>query len=196
MRVATSPPPPRGGLVVFRAGESPRRIPSGVLRFQFVDFPWLCGYMGSVNHLLRPTVEATLVRLGGSTTLVLEHTSKTPKENEAAFNRLTHDPEAPHRVILLVNKGTEGWNWERGKSAELSVASSHEFHLSWMCSRIRTRWEPSRKRRSVPMNFSKPGGTRPEHYPGSWPLPHDGNPVPPSASAGDALQPSRATSTS
>ena len=26
-----------------------------------------------------------------------------------AFNRL-NDPSAPHRVILLVNKGTEGWN--------------------------------------------------------------------------------------
>ncbi|NCQ31714.1 MAG: restriction endonuclease subunit R, partial [Armatimonadetes bacterium] len=26
-----------------------------------------------------------------------------------AFNRL-NDPNAPHRVMLLVNKGTEGWN--------------------------------------------------------------------------------------
>ena len=59
---------------------------------------------------LRPTVEATLAGLGLPTTLVLEHTSKTPKESEDAFNRLAHDPEAPHRVILLVNKGTEGWN--------------------------------------------------------------------------------------
>ena len=59
---------------------------------------------------LRPTVEATLARLGLPTTLVLEHTSKTPKESEDAFNRLAHDPKAPHRVILLVNKGTEGWN--------------------------------------------------------------------------------------
>ncbi len=59
---------------------------------------------------LRPVVEATLAGLGLPTTLLLEHTSKTPKENEDAFNRLAHDPEAPHRVILLVNKGTEGWN--------------------------------------------------------------------------------------
>ncbi len=59
---------------------------------------------------LRPVVEATLADLGLPTTLVLEHTSKTPKESEDAFNRLAHDPEAPHRVILLVNKGTEGWN--------------------------------------------------------------------------------------
>ncbi len=59
---------------------------------------------------LRPVVEAILAQLGLPTTLVLEHTSKTPKENEDAFNRLAHDPDAPHRVILLVNKGTEGWN--------------------------------------------------------------------------------------
>ena len=59
---------------------------------------------------LRPTVEATLARLGLPMTLILEHTSKTPKESEDAFNRLAHDPEAPHRVIMLVNKGTEGWN--------------------------------------------------------------------------------------
>ncbi len=59
---------------------------------------------------LRPVIEQALAELGLSTTLVLEHTSKTPKENEEAFNRLAHDPDAPHRVILLVNKGTEGWN--------------------------------------------------------------------------------------
>lgn len=59
---------------------------------------------------LRPVVEATLADLGLATTLILEHTSKTPKENEDAFNRLAHDPDALHRVILLVNKGTEGWN--------------------------------------------------------------------------------------
>jgi type III restriction enzyme len=59
---------------------------------------------------LRPVVDATLADLGVSTTVVLEHTSKTPKDNEDAFNRLAHDHSAPHRVILLVNKGTEGWD--------------------------------------------------------------------------------------
>jgi hypothetical protein len=59
---------------------------------------------------LRPVVEATLAGLGLPTAKILEHTSKTPKESEDAFNRLAHDPDAPHRVILLVNKGTEGWN--------------------------------------------------------------------------------------
>jgi hypothetical protein len=59
---------------------------------------------------LRPVVDASLAKLGLSATLALEHTSKTPKENEDAFNRLAHDAAAPHRVILLVNKGTEGWD--------------------------------------------------------------------------------------
>jgi hypothetical protein len=59
---------------------------------------------------LRPVVDASLAELGLPATMILEHTSKTPKENEDAFNRLAYDPVAPHRVILLVNKGTEGWD--------------------------------------------------------------------------------------
>lgn len=59
---------------------------------------------------LRPVVDKALAELGLPVSVVLEHTSKTPQENEGAFNRLAHDPTAPHRVILLVNKGTEGWD--------------------------------------------------------------------------------------
>lgn len=59
---------------------------------------------------LRPVVDKSLAELGLPSTLVLAHTSKTPKENEDAFNRLTYDPTATHRVVLLVNKGTEGWD--------------------------------------------------------------------------------------
>lgn len=80
---------------------------------------------------LRPTVEATLANLSLPTTLALEHTSKTPKENEDAFNRLAHDPEAPHRVILLVNKGTEGWNCPSLYACALArkLQSSNNFVL-------------------------------------------------------------------
>jgi len=35
--------------------------------------------------------------------------SFTKSHDIEAFNRL-NDPASPHRVILLVNKGTEGWN--------------------------------------------------------------------------------------
>ncbi len=58
---------------------------------------------------LRPFVEAALIRVGQSPALCLRNTSDSPKEEVDAFNRL-NDPAAPHRVILLVNKGTEGWN--------------------------------------------------------------------------------------
>lgn len=58
---------------------------------------------------LRPVIEQTLVAIGQSPTLCLRNTSESTKDEVDAFNRL-NDPAAPHRVILLVNKGTEGWN--------------------------------------------------------------------------------------
>jgi len=58
---------------------------------------------------LRPVIEATLASLGESPTLTLRNTSESSKEELDAFERL-NDPGASHRVILLVNKGTEGWN--------------------------------------------------------------------------------------
>ncbi len=69
-------------------------------------------YFPQVDDLreLRPIIEAKLIALGLSTALVLENTSHATKAEIDAFERLQHDPTAPHRVILLVNKGTEGWN--------------------------------------------------------------------------------------
>ncbi len=58
---------------------------------------------------LRPAIEAALTLAGQSPALVLRNTSASTKEEIDAFNRL-NDPKSPHRVILLVNKGTEGWN--------------------------------------------------------------------------------------
>lgn len=58
---------------------------------------------------LRPAIEATLAKLGLSPSLCLRNTSVSSQTEIDAFNRL-NDPAAPHRVILLVNKGTEGWN--------------------------------------------------------------------------------------
>ncbi len=57
----------------------------------------------------RPAVDAALARAGQGPAICLRNTSASPKEEVDAFNRL-NDPAAPHRVILLVNKGTEGWN--------------------------------------------------------------------------------------
>lgn len=58
---------------------------------------------------LRPVIEKALVEAGQSTAIVLKNTSESDKVEIDAFNRL-NDPGSPHRVILLVNKGTEGWN--------------------------------------------------------------------------------------
>ncbi len=58
---------------------------------------------------LRPVVEQTLIGLGVSTDVVLRNTSNSTEAEIEAFNRL-NDPASPHRVMLLVNKGTEGWN--------------------------------------------------------------------------------------
>jgi hypothetical protein len=58
---------------------------------------------------LRPVIDASLLKVGQSPTVCLRNTTDSPKEEVDSFNRL-NDPVAPHRVILLVNKGTEGWN--------------------------------------------------------------------------------------
>lgn len=68
-------------------------------------------YFPQVDDLreLRPHVELAMSRMGLPTTAVLENTNASPQSDVDAFNRL-NDPASPHRVILLVNKGTEGWN--------------------------------------------------------------------------------------
>ncbi|MBN1889003.1 MAG: DEAD/DEAH box helicase family protein [Thermoflexales bacterium] len=58
---------------------------------------------------LRPVVEQTLMELGYSTDAILRNTSQSTQAEVDAFNRL-NDPASHHRVILLVNKGTEGWD--------------------------------------------------------------------------------------
>jgi hypothetical protein len=58
---------------------------------------------------LRDIVERTLSELNVPLTTVLKNTSQSTAEEIADFDRL-NNPSSPHRVILLVNKGTEGWN--------------------------------------------------------------------------------------
>lgn len=61
---------------------------------------------------LKPIVDRALLKVGGGPALGLVNTSDSALTKQAdidAFNRL-NDPSSPHRVILLVNKGTEGWN--------------------------------------------------------------------------------------
>jgi len=83
------------------------RLPSGAPAKLAVYFP-------QTDDLreLRPTIDQALVEVGQSPVVCLVNTSDTTLTKSAdidAFNRL-NDPGAPHRVVLLVNKGTEGWN--------------------------------------------------------------------------------------
>lgn len=79
---------------------------------------------------LRPVVEATLLGMGLSTEMVLRNTSESSQSEVDAFNRL-NDPDSPHRVILLVNKGTEGWDCPSLFSCALArrLKSSNNFVL-------------------------------------------------------------------
>jgi hypothetical protein len=58
---------------------------------------------------LAPHIELALTRAGQPPTTILRNTMSSSVAEIDAFNRL-NDPSSPHRVILLVNKGTEGWN--------------------------------------------------------------------------------------
>lgn len=71
-------------------------------------------YFPQTNDLaeLKPVVDAAVIAAGLPTSTILVNTSDehlTRKADIEAFEHLNH-PSAPHRVILLVNKGTEGWN--------------------------------------------------------------------------------------
>jgi len=58
---------------------------------------------------MRPVIERTLLQIGYASSIVLRNTNRSTAAELDAFARL-NQPDAPHRVILLVNKGTEGWN--------------------------------------------------------------------------------------
>ena len=58
---------------------------------------------------MRPVVEAALAANGHAPSECLANHSHSPQADVDAFNRL-NDPASAHRVILLVNRGTEGWN--------------------------------------------------------------------------------------
>jgi len=55
----------------------------------------------------RPAIERALVALGESPTTLLEH--HTYCENPADFDRF-RSRQSPHRIVLLVDRGVEGWD--------------------------------------------------------------------------------------
>lgn len=79
-------------------------LPSGAMAKLALYFP-----QTDDLEAMRPVVEAALAANGHMPTECLANHSNSPQADVDAFNRL-NDPASPHRVILLVNRGTEGWN--------------------------------------------------------------------------------------
>lgn len=59
---------------------------------------------------LRPAIESSLLAHGIGPDTLLAVDNKSSDATRRAFEAVARDPAAPHRVLLLVNMGTEGWN--------------------------------------------------------------------------------------
>ncbi|WP_372828269.1 hypothetical protein [Polaromonas sp.] len=59
---------------------------------------------------LRPAIESALLVHGIGPDTLLAVDNKSSDATRRAFESVARDPAAPHRVLLLVNMGTEGWN--------------------------------------------------------------------------------------
>lgn len=86
----------------------------------------------------RPLIEAKLMALGYSTDCVLSMTNESSTAEKAAFERL-NDPDSRHRIILLVNIGTEGWDCPSLFATALAreLRSSNNFVLQAACRCLR-----------------------------------------------------------
>ena len=83
------------------------RLPNGAAAKLAIYFP-------QTDDLkeLRPAIDKALAECGQSPSVCIVNTSDTELTKPAditAFNSLNR-PDSLHRVVLLVNKGTEGWN--------------------------------------------------------------------------------------
>lgn len=109
------------------------RLPDG-------SFAKIAIYFPQVDDLqeLRPVIEARLMQLGLTSDVVLANHNASPKAEVDAFDRL-NDPDSPHRVILLVNKGTEGWDCPSLFACALArkLRTSNNFVLQAACRCLR-----------------------------------------------------------
>lgn len=74
--------------------------------------PKMAVYCATINELeseFRPLLETALVELGVSADKILVNHSKVSNDAVRRFRELD-TPDSPYQFILLVGKGTEGWN--------------------------------------------------------------------------------------
>ena len=81
------------------------QLPNGTPARLALYFPSI-----EVRDGLRPAVDSALALHGIGADRVLAVDNKSNETTRRAFEAVARDPAAPHRVLLLVNMGTEGWN--------------------------------------------------------------------------------------
>jgi len=97
-------------------------------------------YFKSQDHLeeSRGLIEKALSKEGENPSLILMNTQQSSKQEVDEFNRL-NDPNASKRIILLVGKGTEGWNcpslFATALIRELSSSNNFILQASTRCLR-------------------------------------------------------------
>jgi type III restriction enzyme len=89
----------------FAADYWPVALPNGAPARLALYFPNI-----ETRDELRPAIDSALARhgIGADTVLVVDN--KSSEATRRAFEAVARDPAAPHRILLLVNMGTEGWN--------------------------------------------------------------------------------------
>ena len=80
---------------------------------------------------LRPSIESALLAHGIGPDTLLAVDNKSSEATRRSFEAVARDPAAPHRVLLLVNMGTEGWNCPSLFACALvrKLATSNNFVL-------------------------------------------------------------------
>jgi hypothetical protein len=80
---------------------------------------------------LRPAIESALLAHGIGPDTLLTVDNKSSDATRRSFEAVARDPAAPHRVLLLVNMGTEGWNCPSLFACALvrKLATSNNFVL-------------------------------------------------------------------
>lgn len=80
---------------------------------------------------LRPAIESALLAHGIGPDTLLAVDNKSSDALRRSFEAVARDPAAPHRVLLLVNMGTEGWNCPSLFACALvrKLATSNNFVL-------------------------------------------------------------------
>lgn len=97
-------------------------------------------YFRTQEHLeeSKRVIEQELAKIGVPAGVVLVNTQKSTKDEENEFRRL-NDPESQKRIILLVGRGTEGWDcpslFATALVRELSSSNTYVLQAATRCLR-------------------------------------------------------------